>query len=202
PEAERFRQYIESPVLTGIEVNFGAFQAYDVEPATIPDVFAQRPVVLYGKWKGDPEGVIEVHGKSGSKDYSQKFDVSDVIFDESNKALRYLWARNRIQTLSDFAAFQGAMQTKEAITELGLRYSLLTKYTSFVAVDDVVRNKDGELIEVKQPLPLPKGVSNFAVGGMIPTTPEPEMYLLLLVLCGGCIWWGMQHRRTPQGGRS
>jgi len=74
---------------------------------------------------------------------------------------------------------------------LGLTYNLLTAYTSFVAVDEVVRNPGGQGQEVKQPLPLPKGVSNLAVGGggMTPmtATPEPETWLLaglLLALAG------------------
>jgi Ca-activated chloride channel family protein len=41
---------------------------------------------------------------------------------------------------------------------------LLTAYTSFVAVDTRVRSKDGQVITVKQPLPLPQGVSDYAVG--------------------------------------
>ncbi len=46
---------------------------------------------------------------------------------------------------------------------LGLKYHLMTQYTSFVAVDTIVRDT-GELVTVKQPLPLPEGVSDYAVG--------------------------------------
>jgi Ca-activated chloride channel family protein len=50
------------------------------------------------------------------------------------------------------------------ITELGLKYNLLTAYTSFVAIDSEVRRKGGDVSTVKQPLPLPEGVSDYAVG--------------------------------------
>ena len=40
----------------------------------------------------------------------------------------------------------------------------MTAYTSFVAVDRVKRG-DGTVETVKQPLPLPEGVSDLAVGG-------------------------------------
>jgi hypothetical protein len=53
---------------------------------------------------------------------------------------------------------------KEEVTELGLRYHLMTQHTSFVAVDTIVRDT-GEVVTVKQPLPLPEGVSDYAVGG-------------------------------------
>jgi Ca-activated chloride channel homolog len=47
---------------------------------------------------------------------------------------------------------------------LGLAYNLLTAYTSFVAIDAQVRLQDGQAVTVKQPLPLPQGVSEYAVG--------------------------------------
>jgi Ca-activated chloride channel family protein len=50
------------------------------------------------------------------------------------------------------------------ITQLGLTYNLLTAYTSFVAIDTQVRGKNGQAVTVKQPLPLPEGVSDLAVG--------------------------------------
>ncbi|MGZ8254692.1 MAG: VIT domain-containing protein, partial [Burkholderiaceae bacterium] len=55
-EADRFRAYIESPVLTGIEVAFRSFDAYDVDPPQLPDLFAQRPLVISGKFRGPPGG--------------------------------------------------------------------------------------------------------------------------------------------------
>ena len=42
-QAERFRRLIQSPVLTQVRVNFQGFTAYDVEPLSVPDVFAERP---------------------------------------------------------------------------------------------------------------------------------------------------------------
>ena len=53
PEAaEQLRRYIETPVLTDIDVRFAGFDVYDVEPGKIPDLFASRPIVVFGKWRG------------------------------------------------------------------------------------------------------------------------------------------------------
>ncbi len=54
--AAAFRRYVEAPVLTGIQVSYGGFQASDVEPRAIPDLLAQRPIVLQGKWTGAARG--------------------------------------------------------------------------------------------------------------------------------------------------
>ena len=84
----------------------------------------------------------------------------------ANGGLRYLWARHRIRLLSDYNSLRNHGRESEAITELGLRYNLLTAFTSFVAVDTEIRNQDGKPVSVKQPLPLPQGVSDYAVGEM------------------------------------
>jgi outer membrane protein OmpA-like peptidoglycan-associated protein len=52
----------------------------------------------------------------------------------------------------------------QQVTQLGLKYNLLTQYTSFIAIDSIIRNKTGVTEQVKQPLPLPEGVSDLAVG--------------------------------------
>lgn len=180
-EADRFRKYIQTPVLTGIECNFGDFDAYDVEPVSIPDVLAERPMILFGKWRGTPQGTITLSGYSGQGEYQQIFNVSEVTPMATNSALRYLWARKRIEMLGDYNTLRPDDKWVKDITQLGLTYNLLTKYTSFVAIDKVIRRTEDNLRTVKQPAPLPKGVSNAAVGGGMRSTPESNLPLLLLI---------------------
>lgn len=164
--ANQFRKYIESPVLTNISISYQDFQAYDVEPVSIPDVFAERPVVIFGKWRGVARGKISLSGNSGTGAYTEELTVNAQKVSDENAALRYLWARMRIQMLDDYSKAGGEdKKLKEEVTGLGLKYNLLTAYTSFVAIDSEVRNKTGQVETVKQPLPLPEGVSNLAVGG-------------------------------------
>lgn len=163
---ERFRRYVQTPVLTNIQLDYGTFQAYDVEPLSIPDVFAERPIIVYGKYKGQPQGKITLKGLSGKQTYTQSVFVNQANR-ENNQALRYLWARKRIQTLDDYTnlAYNNDKQKIQAeVTKLGLKYNLLTQYTSFIAIDPEARNKEGDQTTVKQPLPLPQGVPNTAVG--------------------------------------
>jgi Ca-activated chloride channel homolog len=137
-----------------------------VEPLAVPDVFAERPALVYGKWRGQPQGKITVTGLAGNEPYSRTIEVSGVKPLEANAALRYLWARSRIAELGDYNLLQRDDQHVTDITNLALRYNLLSAYTSFVAIDSEVRRKGGEVTTIKQPLPLPEGVSDFAVGNM------------------------------------
>ena len=67
--AARLRRYIDTPVLTGIDVTFNGFDAYDVEPGQVPDLFASRPIVVFGKWRGSAGGSIEISGATGRGAY-------------------------------------------------------------------------------------------------------------------------------------
>jgi Ca-activated chloride channel family protein len=179
----RFQQYVSLPVLTDVRVNYDGFDVHSVEPGAVPDVLAERPVVVFGKWRGKPRGSITVSGVSGAGPYSQRFDAGLVAPRAENQALRYLWARSRIASLHDFAFGEPTEAEKQTITQLGLTYSLLSPYTSFIAVSRMVRNPSGQASDVEQPLPLPVGVSDHAVGtSPIYGAPEPELVTLLLGL--------------------
>jgi Ca-activated chloride channel family protein len=177
--ATKFREYIQSPLLTDIKIRTIGFDAYDVHPAHFPDLMAQRPVILFGKWRGPVTGTFELQGKTGRGDYLTRLDVAGVQPDEGNRALRYLWARSRIAELSDYGAGDLDANRISNITSLGLKYSLLTQYTSFIAVREMVTNTQGPARDVNQPLPLPLGVSDLAVSGGTQNGTEPELLWLM-----------------------
>lgn len=164
--ALKFRQYVQNPVLTHIKLSYNKFDVYDVEPLSIPDVFSERPVLIFGKYRGTPGGSITLKGMNGEGEYESRLLASTAKASESNSALRYLWARERIRTISDYAStgYGGNDEYKPEIIKLGLKYNLLTAYTSFIAIDNDIRNKDGNSTTVNQPLPLPEDVSDNAVG--------------------------------------
>ncbi|MGE5339537.1 MAG: VIT and vWA domain-containing protein [Gemmatimonadota bacterium] len=193
-EAVRFRQVIEQPVLTHIRVKFPAgFDAYDLDVPQVPDLFAQRPVVLMGKYRGTPAGTIEVEGLAAGGAVKLPIDLGRTTRSDDTQALKYLWARSRIAELGDYQKLARDDDTRQAITALGLKYNLLTEYTSFIAIDKVVRNAGGASTSVDQPQPLPEGVSELALAAA-PATPEPE-FALLALLAGGLTWW--LRRRRP-----
>jgi len=188
--AAKFRAYVEQPVLTRLSLSFDGLQTYDVEPKVLPDVFANRPVVVFGKYKGTPSGKITLTGVSGRGRFVNTIDASTVTPDAKSSALQYLWARAKISELSDF--FQGDANKKEVVA-LGLQYNLLTKFTSFIAVQQIVRT-DGGSTDVDQPLPMPAGVSDLAVGMEVGAEP-PLVILIGLVALGMLIAMTRTYKR-------
>jgi Ca-activated chloride channel family protein len=153
-------------------------------------------VVVFGKWHGAREGRLLLEGTSGSGRFTRAFDVAKVRPHAANEALRYLWARSRIARLDDYQRVGSDAERVKEITALGLQYRLLTNYTSFIAVDHVVRNPHPEdLTTARQPLPLPQGVSERAVGGEVATTPEPELFALLGI-AGAVAAWSRRRRKA------
>ncbi|MBW2262627.1 MAG: AgmX/PglI C-terminal domain-containing protein [Deltaproteobacteria bacterium] len=167
-EAARFRSYIDSPVLTSIKATFDGLSVVDVlpHPDKIPDLMAQRPVVLIGRYEGEAKGKIRIKGKQGKKSFKKTFKVKSAKSGEGNRPIRWLWARRWVDMLEDqLFLLPDDDDLEAAITLLGLDYSLLTSRTSFVAIDSKVLYDCGKVVTVKQPLPLPSGVSNLSLSG-------------------------------------
>lgn len=168
-KADRFRKYVEAPVLSRVEIAFEGLDAYDVEPADLHDVFSDRPVMVVGKYRGEARGSIILKGHSGAGKYKQELKIDQLRKGESdNAALKYLWARERIRWMDDYALAGFALPGhKEQILGLALEYNLLTRFTSFIAIDSEVRNAGGQQQTVVQPLPLPQGVSDAATANIV-----------------------------------
>ena len=177
-KSRQFSEYISAPALTNIRVQAEGVELYDMEPAGVPDMLAQRPVMVIGKYRNATDGArISLTGVSGQGEQKWSFQLKEA--EDSDSTLPQLWARKRLERLYVVPVEKGNEQRKK-ILDLGLKYSLLTRHTSFVAVDETVRDGAVDATDVKQPLPLPEGVSNNAVGRPM---PEPELlWMALLVL--------------------
>ena len=183
--AARLRRYIDTPVLTGIDVTFNGFDAYDVEPGKVPDLFASRPIVVFGKWRGSAAGSIEISGTTGR---GRVPDVDSRLAGERRRASRApcgISGREPGSRSCRTSVPRAPSEERVAeITSLGLTYGLLTRYTSFIAVQEIVRRTTDGADDVDQPLPLPAGVSDLAVG--VTSGAEPDIVWLCAIVAGVC----------------
>ena len=179
----RFRRYVEAPLLSNLHLQGNNVELYDMEPAEIPVMLAERPIVVFGKYLSPSDSAtLELTGAAASGNYRVAMPLTDTNGEDRTSLLPVLWARHRIMRLSDWTGNDVELR-RAAIVELGLKFSLLTRYTSFVAVDEVIANQQGNAKNVQQPLPLPQGVSTFALAAR--PMPEPELLwlIVLLLLC-------------------
>ena len=167
--AKRFHERIRNPLLTDISVDWNGMAVSDVYPKTIPDLFGAKPVILSGTYSGNGKGVIRLKGKMSGRDFVREIPV-DFSSTEQHDVLATLWARNRVDDLmsQDFnGAQRGAMKddVKQAITQLGLDYRLMTQFTSFVAVEEMIVTDGGQPRRVDVPVEVPEGVNREGIFG-------------------------------------
>lgn len=164
--AEKFRKYIESPVLSKVRIDIEGLQAYDVEPKNVGDLFAEKPILVMGKFKGQAKGKAVIKGIRGNGEYRNSVPLL-AKSDATNSSLEQLWARQKIMRLSDYDNIGHGSEVQEEITQLGLKHNLLTKYTSFLAVDDQVRTNPAA-----RETPVSSGDG---------AVPEPHEWALIIV---------------------
>ena len=164
--SKRLSEAALSPILSHARLQAQGMEIYDVEPFSLSDVMADRPLIVFGKYKNRDKGALSITGTAGEGPWSAVYPLAEATT-EDNEALPLLWARERIRYLDDWATSfesRSEQEIEAEVTRLGLQHSLLTRFTSFVAVDDTIRNEAPEETQkVNQPLPLPKGVSNLAL---------------------------------------
>lgn len=192
PAAAAFCQMVSNPVLAKVSISADGVTLGGIQPDPYPDVFAARPLVVTGTWSGEPKGKIIVRGIGGNGTaFEKSIDLAEAAAANGvdHPALPVLWARERVRKLTDRKRSDDSIRE---ITALGLRYSLLTPYTSFLAVDEAPHDFKGLAQTVKQPLPMPRGVNDSAVGGgpaMVRNASVPEpgsvgLIAFLVVLLG------------------
>lgn len=161
--SKTFKKYISSPLLTQIKLKQNNFEMYDVSPKSIPDVFSDRPIMIYGKYKGTATGCIEISGYQGTTKVIKTIKIKNSSLSSNNKVLKYLWARKKIEQLDDYRTHFGD-DVKDQVIALGLAYNLATKYTSFIAIDNEKVSNKGTLKTIEQLLPMTLGVGFSSVG--------------------------------------
>ncbi len=165
---ERFYGYIGRPVLTDIEIDWGDLPVADVVPNALPDLFAGQPVTVYGRFTGAPTGgTAKLKARLGGAPIEMPIKL-DMRTSAEHTGLASMWARQQVDALQNYPNIRSSQAddaTIKKVTDLALKYRVMTEYTSFVAVETrQEKQKDGTLKTVEVPLELPMGVENTAYG--------------------------------------
>jgi Ca-activated chloride channel family protein len=169
--ARRFHERVRNPLLTDVSVDWNGMAVSDTYPKVVPDLFSAKPVIITGRYTGNGKGVIRLRGKMSGRDFVREIPV-DFSSGQSHDVLATLWARNRVDDLmsQDFnGAQQGTMKddVKQTIIQLGLDYRLMTQFTSFVAVEEMVVTDGGQPRRIDVPVEVPEGVNRSTVFGEV-----------------------------------
>ena len=161
--ARRFHERVRNPLLTDISIDWGGLPVADVYPQRIPDLFGAKPLVVTGRYSAAGRASIRLKGKMAGNDFVREIPVEFPETMASHDVLAPLWARARIDNLmgQDYAGAQTGNMTKElkeTITQLGIEFRLMTQFTSFVAVEEMIVTDGGQPRRIEVPIETPEGV--------------------------------------------
>ena len=162
--ANRFYEHIDAPVLTDLSLDFGGLAVEEMYPTQLPDLFAHQPLVIKGRYTKAGTGKVRLSGRNAAGRYQRDLTVTLPETNAENAVLAPQWARAKVELLSLQEVSQHSSgrvdpKVEKEIIVLGTTYGLLTKFTSFVAVDAGHIMQDGESTIVPVPLEIPHGVS-------------------------------------------
>jgi Ca-activated chloride channel family protein len=167
---DKFFQRVDRPTLTDIDIDWGKLDVTELYPAKIPDLWMGQPIRIHGRYTKGGVDTIVVHGRLVNRAYQQKLRVHLPTNEPAHAAMATVWARQKVHQLMNQMVREGKMDKLiEEVTQLGLTFRLMTKWTSFVAVEEKVVNVDGKPQTVVQPVEMPEGVSYEGVFG----EPQP-----------------------------
>ncbi len=124
---------IASPVLTDVTLNGDGVELYDVQPQTLPDLFAGDELVAFGRYhaRNTTGWSVAVRGRRGSGE--ERFRSATVGNASTNAYIPRLWASRKAGALSREIRLHGSTpETLAALKELALRYGILTEYTAYL----------------------------------------------------------------------
>jgi Ca-activated chloride channel family protein len=121
--------------MNDVAIDIDGVKTADLTPKRIGSLYRGEHIVLMGHYWGDGPAEVRLHANVAGQDrvYNTRFDFPAAGGD--NPELERLWAYATIQQLSREAEnFGEDADIRDAITDLGLEYSLVTDHTSMVVL--------------------------------------------------------------------
>lgn len=147
--------------LAKIQIDWNDLSVYETYPRRIPELWAGRPVIMFGRYATGGSQKIELSGSAEGKPLKYKLHVTLPDAQPTHDVLSKVWARKKIEDISAQLYAADAPEITEEITNIALTHRLMTQYTSFVAVDEndmqPINQEAKAPRQVVVPVPLPEG---------------------------------------------
>ncbi len=162
---------LSAPVLSHLKVQWP--QGSEVYPKRIPDLYLGEPLLLSARVAA-LQGDIIISGQSLQGPWQRKINLQQA---GQNQGISSIWARSKIDDLMDrIIEHRSEQKFKAQIIEFAIKHQLLSKYTSFIAVDETPVRAQAELLQQQ-------AVANLLPRGQtlaFPQTATPAMRNILL----------------------
>jgi len=130
------------PALVDLRIAEAPVTLSQTLPAQLPDLFYGEELVVFGRYKGHGSGTIVVTGERNGKRERIPVAASFSATEPANDFIPKLWAARQIGDLTRQIRLEGASSSLvDQVRELGLRFGILTEYTSYLVQEpaDIAR---------------------------------------------------------------
>jgi Ca-activated chloride channel family protein len=131
-----FYEKIANPILSDVKVTFEGVRVEEVYPKTLPDLFRGSQLLLTGRFKGEGEIRVKLAGKVDGVEAGHTFALT-IGGASKHPSIPRLWAVRKVGYLLDQIRLNGEQkELKDEVVRLGVKYGIVTPYTSFLVVED------------------------------------------------------------------
>jgi Ca-activated chloride channel homolog len=143
-----FYDQVAQPVMTDLELTVDGTRFRQTEPARLPDLFRGGQLVLFGRYRDAGRVEIALSGTVAGR--RETFTTFVELPERSlrNEFVGRLWATRRVGSLLKRIRLYGeARELVDEVKDLGLRFGLVTPYTSFLVDENEPLAEAGALHE-------------------------------------------------------
>jgi Ca-activated chloride channel family protein len=119
-------------------VTFELEGATAVHPKRLPSLYVGQQLVVFGRYDKTGAAKLAVKAKISGKTHTWSVPVELPAADDRNPEIERLYAMNAIADMERemWLDEQNGAEVESAVTDLAVRYSLVTDYTSMIIVND------------------------------------------------------------------
>jgi len=137
---------LDNPIVSDIQVNWPQGVKVETYPKRLPDLYSGEPLLVAVKTTG-LQGAVSLSGKTANKAWQEDIQLNGV---QKHSGVATLWAREKIASLLDEKTTgRPEPEVRQAVLDVALTHQLVTPYTSFIAVEQVISRPSGEGLEAE-----------------------------------------------------
>jgi Ca-activated chloride channel family protein len=130
---------ISFPALSDLRIVQAPADLEDYYPNPLPDLFYGEDLILFGRYRGHGGGRLVLEGTRAGETQRFSFEVELPRRESDNDFIPRLWAARKAGALTTQVRLHGAdPELIEEIRQLGLRYGIITEYTSYLVEEPLL----------------------------------------------------------------
>jgi len=128
---------LRTPLLRDVDISFEGVEVDDVYPTKITNLSSGQEIVVTGRYRGTGKLDVKLAGMVGDKEVEKSYSFNVGEGKRANSFVPILWASRKIDDMT----LQGDEKEKEIVT-LSKRFSLPSRYTSFIVLENDAMYKE------------------------------------------------------------